>query len=58
MPQTLPAAAVLDARIEGGPALVRGWLRVTNLLDADYATEYGFPMPGRQVLVGVTIQPD
>lgn len=55
---TLPAAAVLDARVELGPASIRGWVRVTNLLDADYSTEYGFPMPGRQVMAGLTIQPD
>ncbi len=54
---TLPAAAVFDARLEGGTAQVRGWVRVTNLFDADYSTEYGFPMPGRQVLVGLTVTP-
>lgn len=58
MLQTLPPAAVVDARLEVGPANVRGWVRVSNLLDANYSTEYGFPMPGRQVLVGLTIQPD
>lgn len=58
MLQTLPTAAVLDARLEAGPANVRGWVRVSNLLDADYSTEYGFPMPGRQFFAGITIQPD
>ncbi len=55
---TLPPAAVLDARLELGPANVRGWFRVTNVFDADYSTEYGFPMPGRQFFAGVSIQPD
>ncbi|MFT3711611.1 MAG: TonB-dependent receptor plug domain-containing protein [Archangium sp.] len=56
--EALPTAVVLDARIEAGPRLVRGWLRATNLLDANYSTEYGFPMPGRQVLLGVSVSVD
>lgn len=31
------------------------WLRVTNVLDAFWQSEYGFPDPGRQVWIGARI---
>jgi outer membrane cobalamin receptor len=52
--EQLQAVAVVDARVEAGVGPLRGWLRVSNLFDALYSTEYGFPMPGRQVLLGVS----
>lgn len=55
---TLPGNAVVDARIEGGPAFARVWVRATNLFDTLTTTEVGFPMPGRQILVGVSLQVD
>jgi len=27
---------------------------VSNLLDADYEDEFGYPMPGREIQAGVT----
>ncbi len=49
----LPTAATWDARLDLRPAAwLELWARVTNLLDSDVQSEYGFPDPGRQVWLG------
>ena len=53
---TLGTYVVWDARLDLHPF---GWLdlsaRATNVLDADYQTEYGFPAPGWQIWFGAQI---
>ncbi|MBN1772260.1 MAG: TonB-dependent receptor [Deltaproteobacteria bacterium] len=53
---TLGTYVAWDARVDLRPL---PWLdvstRVTNLLDADYQTEYGFPSPGWQLWLGLRV---
>ncbi|MDD5310048.1 MAG: TonB-dependent receptor [Deltaproteobacteria bacterium] len=49
----LGAYAVWDARMAVRPTeSTTAWVRGTNLLDANYQTEYGFPDPGRELWMG------
>ena len=53
---TLGPYAVWDARLAVSPTdVVEVWGRVTNILDANYQTEYGFPDPGREWWVGLRL---
>lgn len=53
---TLGGYSVWDAQLEARPwKQVALYARGTNLLDASYQTEYGFPEPGRSVWVGVRV---
>jgi iron complex outermembrane receptor protein len=53
---TLGGYAVWDAQLEARPwKAVALYARATNLLDASYQTEYGFPEAGRSVWVGVRV---
>ncbi|MBN1948003.1 MAG: TonB-dependent receptor [Bradymonadales bacterium] len=46
--------ARLDARVGLAPASwLDLWVSASNLLDAAYQTDYGFPEPGRQIFIGV-----
>jgi iron complex outermembrane receptor protein len=52
----LPPYFRWDAIVEYRPRPeVAAWLKVDNVLDADYETEVGFPDPGRTFRVGLTI---
>lgn len=54
--RTLGTYVAWDARIEAEPIdTVRLWLQVTNLLDANYQTQYGYPEPGWQIWGGVRL---
>jgi iron complex outermembrane receptor protein len=56
---TLGAYLVWDARLELAPSpLVSVWLRGTNLADANYQTDYGFPDPGREIWLGARLTLD
>lgn len=53
---TLGTYVVWDARLDLRPfAWLDVYARATNLLDADYQTEYGFPSPGWQIWLGARI---
>jgi iron complex outermembrane receptor protein len=57
-PMRLGWYATLDARLDVRPApFVTLWIRGTNLTDALYVTEYGYPRPGREILAGMRIAP-
>lgn len=48
---------VWDARVEGEPwPGIRFWIQGTNLLDASYQTQYGYPEPGWQLWGGVQVE--
>jgi iron complex outermembrane recepter protein len=52
----LGAYALWNARIGATPTdNVEVWGRVTNILDASYQTEYGYPEAGRQFWVGMRL---
>lgn len=46
-----------DARFEAEvrPEL-RAWVQVTNLLDANFQTRYGYPEPGWQLWAGLRLE--
>jgi iron complex outermembrane receptor protein len=51
--------AVLDVRVEVRPIRrLALWVRATNLLDANYVTEIGYPDPGREIWFGLKIMED
>lgn len=51
--------AVWGARAAALPSEnVEIWIRATNLLDASYQTEYGYPDPGREIWVGLRLSLD
>lgn len=55
----LKAFATLDVTLEFRPtAWLRTWTRASNLLDASYQTEYGFPDPGRAFWMGMELTLD
>jgi outer membrane cobalamin receptor len=35
---------------------VHGWVQVTNLLDSNYQTQYGYPEPGWQLWAGMRLE--
>jgi iron complex outermembrane receptor protein len=55
--RTLGAYVAWDARVEAGPWRgVRVWAQATNLLDASYQTQYGYPEPGWQIWAGARLE--
>jgi iron complex outermembrane receptor protein len=55
----LPGFADLSLRLEGRPIpTVAAWLRATNLFDSAIDSQYGFPRPGRQLCVGLSVDID
>lgn len=54
--ERLAGHALCDARAEVDivPRILRSWMRVTNLFDADVEGRYSFPEPGRQFFVGLS----
>jgi iron complex outermembrane receptor protein len=56
---TLGTFVEWDARIDFRPlAWLDVYVRATNLLDANYQTEYGFPEPGWQLWLGLRVTCD
>jgi iron complex outermembrane receptor protein len=52
----LPAFADVSLRAEARPVPTVGvWLRASNLLDTAVDSQYGFPRPGRQLFVGLSL---
>lgn len=51
----LPAFADVSLRLEGRPAPGVAWVRATNLFDAAVDGQYGFPRPGRQLFLGLSV---
>lgn len=55
----LPGFADVSLRLEGRPIpTVAAWLRATNLFDSPIDSQYGFPRPGRQLFVGLSVDID
>ncbi len=55
----LPGFADVSLRLEGRPIpTVAAWLRATNLFDSPIESQYGFPRPGRQLLLGASVELD
>lgn len=52
----LDGYGLFDARAEGEivPRVLKGWVRMTNVFDANVEGRYSFPEAGRQVFVGIS----
>ncbi len=49
----VPSYSLSNVNINVDLAPVRVFMRINNLLDAFYYTEYGYPQPGREVVFGL-----